>query len=138
MVCYATLVCSLFFGISAATRTPAFELADRVPVGIWGGDRVQLNVTEEGATTEYDCAHGTIDQTLDVDRGGRFTATGTHVFEHGGPIRADEPADVHPANYQGRISDDVMTLTVTLTDRHDDVGTFSLRRDIAPRLHKCM
>ena len=121
---------SIFFGAAIA--------AERVPSGIWGGDRVQLNVTEQGGTTEYDCAHGTIDQPLEIDRNGRFAATGTHVFEHAGPVRSDEPVDSHPAKYEGRIAGDRLALTVTLTDTHDDVGMFSLRRDVAPRLHKCM
>ena len=121
---------STFFGPASA--------ADRVPSGIWGGDRIQLNVTEQGGTTEYDCAHGTIDQPLEIDRNGRFAATGTHVFEHAGPVRTDDPVDSHPAKYEGRITGDRLALTVTLTDTRDDVGMFSLRRDVAPRLHKCM
>lgn len=111
--------------------------ADRVPTGTWGGDRVQLNVTERGATTEYDCAHGTVDQPLEVDRAGRFNATGRHVLEHAGPVRADEPPDSHPASYEGRLSGDALTLSVVLTDTGDEVGTFSLRRNMGSRLHKC-
>jgi hypothetical protein len=127
-------------GVAVACRTPIlmFEPADRVPSGIWGGDRVQLNVTEQGATTEYDCAHGTIDRPLEVDGTGRFSVTGTHVREHGGPARENEPDDRHPATYEGRMNGDALTLTVTLTDTREDIGTFSLRRDIASRLHKCM
>ena len=54
------------------------------------------------------------------------------------PVRSDAPVDSHPAKYEGRIAGDRLALTVTLTDTHDDVGMFSLRRDVAPRLHKCM
>ena len=133
-----TAACSFLFGVTVACRTPMSASADRIPSGIWGGDRVQLNVTEQGATTEYDCAHGTIDQPLEVDRTGRFSATGTHVFEHGGPVRENEPADRHPAKYEGRMTGDNLTLSVTLTDRREDVGSFSLRRDISSRLHKCL
>ena len=129
---------SLSIGAIVACSTPTLAEGDRLPTAIWGGERIQLNVTTRGGTTEYDCGHGTIDQPIDLDRDGRFSVTGTHVFEHGGPVREDEPPDRHPARYDGRVNGDAMTLTVTLTDNKQDVGTFALRRDIAPRLHKCL
>src|SRR5438034_731610 len=97
---------------------------DRLPAGIWGGDRIQLSVASDGGATDFDCAHGTIEQPIVVDRGGRFAATGHHVFEHGGPVRDDEPPNRHPARYRGQITGDTMTLTITLTDTAQEVGTF--------------
>ena len=127
-------------GAAVACRTPTMDVSegDRLASGIWGGDRIQLNIESAGATTEYDCAHGTIDQPIDLDAKGRFSAAGTHVFEHGGPIREGEKPNTHPARYTGQVDGGAMSLTVTLTDSGQDVGTFALKRDVSPRLHKCL
>ncbi len=109
-----------------------------LPPGSWGGDHIQLTVAADGATTNLDCAHGTIEQPIATDRSGSFAAAGHHVFEHGGPVHLNDPPDSHPARYQGRIVGDVMTLTITLTDTLQDVGTFSLTRNAAGRVVKCL
>jgi hypothetical protein len=119
-----------------------------LPVGGWGGREVRLNVVEGGATIEYDCAHGTIDQSFEVGEGGEFELPGTHEDEIGGPAGAvtavDESGSArpgparHPARYTGSVSDREMTLTVTLTDTGRVVGTFKLVRGAVPRLHKCL
>src|SRR5262249_31359586 len=133
----AALACSLAFFV-AACATATTPTGDRVPAGPWGGVGIQLAVTASGATTEFDCAHGTIDQPLDRDREGRFSAVGRYVSEHGGPIREGDPPDSHPARYQGQITGDTMTLTITLTDRQQEIGSFTLKRDQSARLRKCL
>ena len=125
-------------GAAVACRTPTMDDSDRLASGIWGGDHIQLNIESAGATTEYDCAHGTIDQPIDLDAKGRFSTTGTHVFEHGGPVREGEKPNTHPARYTGQVNGEAMSLTVTLIDSGQDVGTFALKRDVSPRLHKCL
>jgi hypothetical protein len=90
-----------------ATRVmaPRPSAANRVALGVWGGDHVNLVVTDAGGALEYDCAHGTIDQPLVIDSSGRFDLAGTHTREHGGPIRSDEKPDKHPARYTGGTTD---------------------------------
>ena len=111
---------------------------ERVALGTWGGASIRLDVASRGATVEYDCAHGTIDEPLITDRDGRFVLTGTHVREHGGPIRQDEPLDRHPARYRGQMNGDSLRLIVTLTDLQQDVGTFTVTRGATARLFKCL
>jgi hypothetical protein len=41
---------------------------------VWGGDHVNLVVTDAGGALEYDCAHGTIDQPLVIDSSGDSTS----------------------------------------------------------------
>ena len=106
--------------------------------GPWGGEHIRLVVAESGAAIEYDCAHGTIDVPLRAGAGGRFTASGTHVREHGGPIHEDEVPDVHPAGYTGLVRGDRMTLTVRETDTGTTIGTFTLRRGEDARVFKCL
>ena len=109
-----------------------------VAAGRWGGVGIRLDVTAGGATVDYDCAHGSIDQPVVADREGRFSATGVHDREHGGPIRLDEPPDRHPARYDGQLAGASMRLTVTLLDTGQSVGTFDLTLGGFARVVKCL
>ena len=110
---------------------------DGAQIGTWGGEDISLEVTASGGQVEYDCAHGTIDQKIVPDARGRFDLRGTHVREHGGPVRRDETPDSHPARFTGEIKDNTMTLTVTQSDTKETVGTFSLVYGQQPHLMKC-
>ncbi len=108
-----------------------------VPTGDWGGQHIGMVVNNDGAAIEYDCARGTIDQTL-LAADGMFTAIGTHIRGHGGPVREGEIPDKHPARYDGRIDGRTMTLEVTLTDSGEKLGTFTLERGASPSVFKCL
>ena len=110
----------------------------KVRLGSWGGDHAGLTIRAEGGTLEYDCATGTIDEPFVVDAEGRFDLRGTHVREHGGPIRVGEEPDRHPARYTGRTDGNRMTLTVTMTDLDQTVGTFTLTFALPARIIKCL
>jgi hypothetical protein len=130
------LVAAVTFHVACSAATAPTE--GRVALGAWGGDHLRVDVTSGGGTTEYDCAHGTIDEPLVADRDGRFSANGTHTFEHGGPIRLDEPPDRHPARYVGRVTGDTLELTVTVADTQQALGPFTLTRGGASHLVKCL
>ncbi|SRR5712692_2714352 len=117
---------------------PTSPTEGRVATGTWGADRLRVDVTPGGGTTEYDCAHGTIDEPLVADRNGRFSASGTHTFDHGGPVRIDEVPNTHPARYDGRVTGDTLQLTVTVTDTQQMLGPFTLTLRAVPRLVKCL
>jgi hypothetical protein len=106
--------------------------------GTWGGRHLELVVTAEGATLEFDCAQGFIDETLQADSHGRFEIEGRYIQEHGGPIREGEPPDEHPARYAGRINGRTMELTVTLLDSGATIGTYTLTRGAAGFVVKCL
>ncbi|MBE0593909.1 MAG: hypothetical protein IH616_16070 [Gemmatimonadales bacterium] len=127
------LAASILMG-TACAESPAAPLLS----GEWGGDHIGLVVSATGANLEYDCAYGTIDSPIDLHRSGSFVASGTHTFEHGGPIREGELPDIHPAEYRGWVIGSTMTLTVTLTDTTRTVGTFTLRRGGNPLVFKCV
>lgn len=105
--------------------------------GTWGGEHISLEVTDQGGRVEYDCAHGTVDQRIVPDARGCFDVRGTHVREHGGPVRRGETEDSHPARFAGEIQGDTMTLTVTESDTKEVVGTFTLVFGQRPRVMKC-
>jgi len=106
--------------------------------GSWGGLHIGLELTAKSGTLEYDCAHGTIDGPVVPDREGRFEAAGTHTAEHHGPIREGEQSTSRPARYRGTVAGDTLTLTVTLADSKEEIGTFTLSRGAAPRITHCL
>jgi hypothetical protein len=96
-----------------------------VQTGTWGGEHVVMNVTNTGATFEFDCAHGSTNGVLTADSSGRVDIAGIYVFEHGGPSRGGEE-DSHPARYTGTTDGKTMTVTVTLRDTGQTIGTFKI------------
>ena len=120
-------------------RNAPNEKVEKALTGMWGGEHIVIDVTGEGATINYDCAHGTITQPLTLDNSGHFDAKGFHVKERGGPVREDDEGHSgQPARYTGRIDGKTMTLTVTLADTKEDVGTFTLTHGKAARIVKCL
>jgi hypothetical protein len=115
---------------------------EKALTGNWGGPHISLEIAGETARIEYDCAHGTIDGPIALDREGRFEAAGTHAAERGGPMREGEEDPSQPARYRGKVMGKTLTLTVTLigsgNGSGEEVGTFTLTRDAAARLVKCL
>ena len=107
-------------------------------IGDWGGEHVQLELEEAGGTLEYDCAHGMIDPGWKLSDSGEFSGTGEHVIEHGGPVREGEILPSRPANYDGTVDGDRMSLTVTLSDSAQVIGTFQLQRGSVGQLTRCL
>jgi len=125
-------VCSSL-ACSAAPTGPSTSL-----VGAWGGDHVSLTVSAGASHVEFDCAHGDTPNALTLDDRGVFTASGTYVREHGGPIVVGQLPDSHRAVYSGSVSGNTMALAVQLTDTREVIGTFTLIRDASGRVVKCL
>jgi hypothetical protein len=118
--------------------TAGEQKSKRLPVGSWGGQGIRLETSESGATIEYDCAHGSIDQPISIDDAGRFDVKGLHFREHGGPIREGEQAKGEPVRYVGQTDGDTLTLTVRFVNRDETTGTFTLVRGKPGRIRRCL
>lgn len=101
-----------------------------------GGEHVALEVTADGGSLEFDCAHATIGEPLRL-ADGRFSVAGVYVREHGGPEHLGEPEDSHPARYEGMLEGDRLTFSVRLTDEGVTIGSFSVVQGAAPLVFKC-
>jgi hypothetical protein len=121
--------------LACASSPSGASRLDRVPSGQWGGDHVQLTVGNAGATVEFDCAHGTLDEPLVLDESGRFDVKGSLVGE-AGPIRKDDTDNARPARYRGQTDGEHMTLEVSV-DAGESAGTFSLAKGGSAKLVKC-
>ena len=110
-----------------------------VSPGVWGGRHVRMEVTPQGATLQFDCAHGKILEPIKADAKGEFAARGTYTPERGGPVtQANPPRDL-AATYKGTIEGDSMRLEVILADKDKDQQPepFTLTRGKAGRVVRC-
>src|SRR5205807_8813090 len=82
-----------------------------LPVGLWGGEHISLEVTGQGATIEYDCAQATIEQRLALDRRGRHDVSGMQVQQRGGPVRQIDESAGYPVRFTGQVSGKKMKLS---------------------------
>jgi len=105
--------------------------------GLWGGDHISMEVTEGGASIVYDCARGSINEKIVPDRSGKFAARGFHVKGHPGPTRLGEDTKGEAANYVGSLDGETMTLTVTLRESNEMVGSFTLTYGKMGRIRRC-
>lgn len=104
---------------------------------VWGGSHVSMKVTPQGATLEFDCAHGSLLEEIKPNAKGEFTAHGTYTPEHGGPVMRDNPDRDLPATYQGSVDGDTMRLEIMLADNAEAPEPFTLTRGKAGRVVKC-
>lgn len=118
-----------------ASGMPTNQQAKAVATGTWGGEHIMLEVSAKGAEVEFDCAHGQVSQPIVLSQKGDFDVPGTFSLEHGGPVLRDEPAASNPARYSGHVVGDTMTLTVT--QGKQSIGTFTLTHGQQPALRKC-
>lgn len=102
--------------------------------GTWGGDTAILEVVTGGADIEFECAQGRIDGPIPIDRHGEFEVTGTFAPQGPGPSR-DDPSSVSKVSYHGRLKGATLTLTVRNGDQ--EIGSYELTRDRKPILRKC-
>jgi hypothetical protein len=130
---------------SQENRTPANTNAGeqnksepKTMTGIWGGMHISLEVTDTGAEVSYDCAHGTVGGPIVPGPDGKFKSRGTHVKEGPGPTREGQDERGEPADYSGSIDGDTMTLTVTLPNTGETVGTFTLTKGARGKIRKCL
>ncbi len=130
----AALTIAISLASVGCTTNPTAVIAH----GTWGGPHVIMHVTSTGASLEYDCADGVIEEPLRPDAEGRFTATGIHTPGHGGPIRAGEILPSLLARYGGHVAGERMSLLVTLTETGVELGPFELRRGSSGLLVRCL
>ena len=127
---------ALMLASQPATNLPQGQDASASP-DVWGGRDISMEVTPQGATLEFDCAHGNVLEPIKANAKGEFAARGTYTPEHGGPIRRDNPPRDLPATYQGTIHGEAMRLEVLLVDKDHQPEPFTLTRGKAGRLMKC-
>lgn len=105
--------------------------------GSWGGQGISMEVTDNGANLDFDCATGRITEPITPDSAGKFTAKGVFARQRPGPTREGDDNDGQPATYKGVVSGDNLTLTITLTRNEEKVGNFTLGHGKPARIRRC-
>ena len=105
--------------------------------GEWGGEHIGMQINDDDADIDFDCAHGKINRRVTLDKDGKFDLTGTYTVEGRGPTREDKPPPAYSAQYSGIVKDKTMNLTVTLIDNKKDIGNFTLTHGSRARVMKC-
>lgn len=105
--------------------------------GQWGAQGIAMEITDNGATIEYDCGRGRITEKISPAGDGKFEVKGVHIRERGGPEREGDNNE-HPAIYRGSIEDRTMNLTVELAKDNQKIGTFTLTQGSPGRVRKCL
>src|SRR6266550_6715299 len=113
---------------SAATSTPITDV-----VGTWGGDNAGMIVTGADVHVHIGCTLGDAVGPIHPDADGRFAATGTYSVDAYPVSRGI----IHPAQFTGQITGQMMTLTVSLTDTARVLGPVSLIYGKEPKMGPC-
>jgi hypothetical protein len=96
-----------------------------------------METTASGASLDFDCASGTITEPIAADSAGKFSAKGRFARHRPGPTREGEDTEGQPAIYSGVLDGENMTLTITLAQNKEKVGTFTLARGKTGRIRRC-
>jgi len=116
-------------------RARRLRRADALLPGAWGGQHIRIEVTDDGARIDLDCAHASVEGKIFVDGSGRFSAAATYQHEHGGPVREEEEARGERVTLTGRVGGSLMTLTITRG--RTKIGTYTLTRGSEGKVVKC-
>ena len=96
-------------GGGCKTRTDF--MVSGVPTGVWGGEQVRLDTSDQGATLLARCASGSISEPIVPDVNGKFEVRGPLITDGPGPSRR-----FGSAVYTGQTDGNTMTLTVTVEE----------------------
>lgn len=134
---YASVRSLIFYVLLTCLLPAGCAAENRMQDGMWGGDHIRMEVNSGGANLEFDCAHGSIPESIVLDEHSQFDIAGTIVLEHPGPIREGEEPKPVAARYHGLVTDNDLDLKIILTDSDKEFGTFRLTFGRTPRIFKC-
>ena len=121
--------------VAPRSLAPRASVPSRIE-GSWGGDQIGLRIDSNAATVEFGCAAGSIDEPFVTDASGRFSLPGSWWFTPPVVSQGWQP-EKRPARYSGVVEGERMTLTVTLLDDNQLLGSFTLALNQTPRIVHC-
>lgn len=134
IVLIAMLVIPLLAPAGAGTFPRDRDATKRLPVGVWGGEHIRMEVSRGGAEIEFDCARGQIPKPLVLDRNHSFQQKGIYKAETPAPAKAGGPR--WNATYSGRLTGTSLHLEVSISGVQG-VRAFDLDYGQEGSLSKC-
>src|SRR5215510_5632024 len=113
---------------SSGTNKGSPSVTDKLANGVWGGQHIHFDVTDNGASIEFDCAHGAIKQPIVLDAAGKFDVPGSYTAEHGGPVRRYEESTERAVRYTGSVQGEQMSLAISDAKTDESIAKFTLTR----------
>jgi hypothetical protein len=123
--------------VVAVVLSSSTTMSQRKISGLWGGQGISMEVSDSGATLDFDCASGSITEPIAPDSAGKFSVKGRFARQHPGPTREDENNAGEPAIYNGVVDGENLTLTITLTKNSEKAGSFTLAHGKIGRIRRC-
>ena len=111
--------------------------AGKATLGTWGGPDLQIEVTENGATLDFDCAQGSVFEPLLLDAKGHFQVKGTFQPQLGGPVKKDQSSTSRDVEYAGAVEGDTMQLEFSPLPNRALRQRFILVRGQPGKLRRC-
>lgn len=122
--------------LGPAQSAPAAP-AKALPNGVWGGEHIRMEVNDNGADIEFDCARGVLAQPLQLDANGSFRAQGVYLAQSPAPAATDgSPGAGRKATYTGTLNGSSLHLEVHI-EGQDVPLTFDLVLGDQGHLAKC-
>lgn len=126
----AIVVLIAAYGASSQRTTP-------VAKGDWGATGVSVNVSDAGASIEFDCANATITKQLRVKRDGSFAAYGNFMRSGPGPVRIGDDDKGRPVVFKGKVKHKTMAFRMTDAKTGESLGDYTVTQGRSSRLHRC-
>ena len=101
-------------GAALVVGACATDPPGQVPVGTWGAQGAEMQVSNAGADVLFNCASGEIHEPLTLASDGSFSWSGTYTRTF--PAPGTPPDSPHAATYSGSATASQVTLVVTVPD----------------------
>jgi hypothetical protein len=104
------------------STAPPEGVTSELPVGVWGGNDIELNIRNDGAGLfSFDCGTGGTDAPIHLDENGHFDATGVYTnFPFDDP---NNPDAANPQPFATIFHGDVVDNTISISVEYPPDGT---------------
>ena len=102
----------------------------------WGGEGIVLTSGKTWASIDFGCARASASGGLRPGKNGYFNVAGS--YNPGSAIRSTEAVKSIPIRIEGKISKKKMTLKITDLESGKVLGNYTLERNKAVQLSRCL
>ncbi len=139
LLCLIVLTAGFAVGnVSAQTKSSKQKQVKSSIKGNWGGKHIGLEITDSGATIEFDCARAVVEKPIIADQNGHFSIIAIYTQQSGGPVRQNSIDPSYRVKISGQILNKKMTLIIKRQSNNKSLGTFKLNYGAEPFLVRCL
>lgn len=134
----AALVCGLvvFAFMPLFGQQGDIQSKNAAASNIWGGAHLRMEVGDQGATLEFDCASGEITSPLPLHSTAPFRLEGTYSAQRPGPTRLGDNS-TEPVVYAGTVKGDTLQLEIRRRGSDELIGSYALTKGQLGKVMRC-